>query len=200
MPDLCQIDRFATLHFLKKREASYNGCETAIIQDRRPVFKAEGGLLPLCGLSITLPNFASLLSADTLDAILGDSNKTVCFRHFSPEPGIQLTPDKQGGGGAAPVGPFQFAVLAQLRRRRLLLREDGTDPLGAHVGRLPGLPGELRQAEEAVGEVVHDAQGDGLADGPQALGEHHRVVQHGVHSARLRRAKETDMSGILMKA
>lgn len=61
------------------------------------------------------------------------------------------------------IGPFQLAVFIHLWRQ-VFHSEHLSDPLHADIRSLMGLLSELRQAEEAMWEVIYDTQSHRLLD------------------------------------
>lgn len=66
--------------------------------------------------------------------------------------------------------------------RGFLLLKDLSDSGNADVGSKLRLFADVREAEEAVGKVLHHRQAHRLAQPSQLLGERHRVVQQSVQS------------------
>lgn len=63
------------------------------------------------------------------------------------------------------IGPFQLAVLVYLWRE-VFRSEDVSDPLHADIRGFVGFLRKLRQAKEAMWEVVHYAQSHRLLNVP----------------------------------
>lgn len=63
------------------------------------------------------------------------------------------------------IGPFQLAVFLYLWRQ-VFHSEDISDPLHADIRGFVGFLRELRQAKEAMREVVHYTQSHGLLNAP----------------------------------